>query len=54
MHEADMEYKEDTDYAPMEDAASGPSGRVAAKVEDEQMDDDDEDDDDDESDEEEL
>ncbi|KAL1401066.1 hypothetical protein pipiens_001992 [Culex pipiens pipiens] len=57
VHETDMEYKEDTDYAPMEDAASGPSsGKVAAKGEDEEMEDDDdeEDDDDADSDEEEL
>lgn len=53
VHEADMEYKEDTDYAPMEDAASGPSGK-SAKVEDEEMEDDDDEEDDDESDEEEL
>lgn len=53
VHEADMEYKEDTDYAPMEDAASGPSGK-SAKVEDEEMEDDDDEEDDDDSDEEEL
>lgn len=50
VHEADMEYKEDTDYTPMEETGVSSSGAKAAA--DEQMEDeDDEEDDDDEDDE---
>lgn len=55
VHEADMEYKEDNDYTPMEDgteAVAGGSSTTKAKTgEDEQMEDDDDEDDDDDDDE---